>query len=123
MKKALILLVGIAFTLVGCGERVEYNKRIEVVRIFMHQPDHYSFLTEKQDSGELIMFTVGPYFTTTRFFRDVPENSKMWVRVVKKNRMLDAHYELEIHVRSEKDIGEGGWDRGKLGRGKTSIVE
>lgn len=60
-----------------------------------------------------------------KLISDCQKGQKMWVRIVWENYAGNrwAVYGLELHVHSEKNIEGGSWDKGKLGKGMTQIIE
>ena len=99
-----------------------------VKRVFMHDPGRYSVLVQDPGSLEYKPLNVPGWGSASnchsiRIFGDVPESDSIWLRFHYIGEAGDLQRELEIHIRSEKDIEGGGWDHGKHGRGQTNILQ
>lgn len=95
----------------------------DVVKVFLHEPRHYSFLCKMPDSNELILRdfrNISP-----RIFRDVPSNKNMYVELRGIWKNIDGmHYNsVTIHIHAVSGIEGAGWDHGKFGRGQTQVIE
>jgi len=148
----LILLVGFLPFLFYLEDKSHIYKDMQdeevknVVRVFMNDPNEYTFFINQPESHELIVknFSVRDVRNQgdstliasreVKVFADVPSEKKMWVLVKKVNhiytRMLSSQivwqypivYSLELHIHSEKEVEGGGWNHGKSGSGITQVV-
>lgn len=114
----------IALALIVSGCETPSDEKIEnVIRVFMHEPNKFSFMIQTQESSEIRMITLEG---KAEFIADALETEKMWV--IARGRQV--HYggyvsvnRLEIHIHSPKDINGAGWDHGKFGSGQTQVIE
>lgn len=100
--------------------------KIEFIRVFMHEPHHYSILSEK--NTELQEIEIDCYGDRPRIFKDILDNEPMYLTAKlfrAKNWMYptDRYLNVEIHIHSEKDMNGAGWNHGKFGKGDTTILE
>ena len=107
---------------------VEKMRVDNVMRIFMHERDYFSFMVE-EDNSEIKIMTYKAL--DTRIIRDVPLNKKDWLNLEKCEGALDNWpkkadlncKKMEIHIHSEKEVEGGGWNHGKGGKGTTQVIE
>jgi len=111
--------------LVGCNDEKFTEVKVEgIARIFMHEPDQYSFLVSNEPSGPYRLVT----FRNLRpgeihFEADVPDTLPMWVTMSKVETSGVPYYtNIIIHIRSPRSVEGGGWNHGKRGRGNTNII-
>ncbi|MEK9151799.1 MAG: hypothetical protein AAB692_00360 [Patescibacteria group bacterium] len=110
-------------------------RRIDnIVRVFMHGPNSYSFLIHFSDSadGHPIFDTVSfqhfspghlLFFDSIVIVADVAPEDDMWAQSTFARVTSSCHYTAEIHVHAPADINGGGWNHGKFGSGQTTVVE
>ena len=123
-------LVVIILTPVVTKKRISVEKmRVDnVMRIFMHERDYFSFMIEK-DNPEIEIVTYRAL--DVRIIRDVPRDKKGWLDLEKCRGALDSWpgradlscKKMEIHIHSEKEVEGGEWNHGKGGRGVTQVIE
>ena len=96
-----------------------------VVRIFMHQPNQYTYFYSTTNTNDYVsMFTVTSDFTPNKIFTDA-EKGKSWVKYWGCNGSSTCMYQ-ELHVHSLSEITGAGWviSSGKTTtKGSTSVVE
>jgi len=113
-----LVVVGLAIPLIR--PQIAHKKIEGVVRIFMHDRDHYTLLTKTQDSArlQLVEIEVEP-----SLIMDLPEKKAMWAYVkTDRKTMLKA----EIHLHSVNCIDGGDWEcgnRSSYRHGHTCVVE
>lgn len=118
----LTLVLGIVVA-ISCKSGADNYKIENVVRVFMHEPDLYTFGVQNPESSEVRMITMKCY-DGVKIFTDVPADKRMWVEVFRTGNGWESNrYRIEIHVYSEKNIEGGGWDHGKFGKGTTQVIK
>lgn len=148
-KIAVIVLIFTSFILSGCNGcdfeaenlyainhpyDIKEKTIKNVVRIFMHLPEEYTFMTKEPDSSEYILHHKKVYYNYygrqgVKIFTDVKKEETMWAKIIWiKKRSIDPFLirDIEMHLHSEKNIDGGGWERyeGKqLKKGVTSVIE
>lgn len=117
----LIILTIILTAIGGCCDAQEKNTdpvRLYFERIFMNESHRYTLLTDGIPQ-EIDVDTR----TTIQFFYDVPENKPMYIIYIKDCQGGTPYYTtLYIHIHSVRDINGGGWNHGKFGHGKTTVI-
>lgn len=118
--------------LAGCGEAGTTAGRVDnVVRVFWHQYTNYSVLVDIGNNTSQMKRLPARACAwenpdeTVSIISDVAPNSKMWVSWKTKAGSwgdADCVLEMNIHVHSPKDIGEGAWSCGKT-TCQTSVIE
>lgn len=124
MRKKLMLLVLLPIVLLlGCTKK--FDNKIEVIRIFMHEPTRYSFIIRDNSSRELKIKTVDMNGRREgiKIYADVATTENMWIRHYGQNEFLSPIEFLEIHIHGVYEIEGGGWNHGKFGRGTTTVIE
>ena len=106
------------------------QKHENVVRVYWHEGAKFSFAVENPETKEITMKSLGGrdscLLNGARILQDVPVNQKMWIRteVLHNTSSCDGQIvSIEIHTHSFQDIEGGSWDRGKLGRGITQVIQ
>ncbi|MDO8600308.1 MAG: hypothetical protein Q7R73_01645 [bacterium] len=109
----------------GCVADDKFDYKIEnVVRIFMHEPGHYTFFIKNEKTpGELEIKTIGVDRNLVKIFTDLLPSKNPWVRHYTGCSPYPSWGCLEIHIRNPQDVQGGGWNHGKFGRGTTVVVE
>jgi len=99
----------------GCSNSppIPDEKITDVVRIFMHDPNFYSFMVQDSSSSHLKMVSLhnSSYVAPVSFFADVPQGEKMWV-LVHHVRAIGANTGMvfEIHIHAPRDVEGAGWN-------------
>jgi hypothetical protein len=129
--KRTILIIVLLMILVGCGKDGPDKEVIikDVVRIFYHEEDKYTFMIQEEGSQEIISLTVYFRFYSSNkrlhIITDVEPCQKMWVKYTSyySRNLGEVTKNAEIHIHSSQDISGGGWDHGKFGSGTTSVLQ
>lgn len=125
-KIVMLLVLAATMLLQGCSKAPPDEKIGNIVRILMHEPGHYTVLTQESPTSAIIERSA-PRGTLTEatYLSDVPEDQPMW---------LSSHSELigiagirtyvVFHIHSVQDINGAGWrNSGKFGSsGQTNVV-
>lgn len=107
MYRLVIVLLFVGF--VGCS--ISYDEPVvykPVLRVFMHQPNVYSFMV--RDTNEQLQVIGGPYTDRTARFLlidDVKKGESSWVKVTQGREYGNHVVIYEIHIHSAADV-EGG---------------
>ena len=120
---AMVALISLLIFNIGCEEKRETWKYPVVSKVFMHTPGQYSFLY--LEANELKSFSVdGNCQAVFKIIPDAELGSPMRAEILKVIPAggTDIYY-VTIHVHGPSDIGGGGWNRGKFGRGSQAEVE
>jgi hypothetical protein len=134
----------------GCGKKEELEAVQAkpmvvsgVVRVFMHQPGHYTFFVKQADNKigqlsvgyvspqrvtiieglseketmrvEIVCGQWGPNWNRSRTCRSIPQPFAYWY--------ISQASRLTIHLHSVRQVDGAGWDHGKNGRGTTTVIE
>ncbi|MFH1430352.1 MAG: hypothetical protein ABIG71_02390 [Candidatus Uhrbacteria bacterium] len=121
MRRIVVTLV-VALVLVCCATRAEI--RIDnVERVLMHEPNRYSLFTRSSDDSDRL--THHNIFTEPTIVTDAPGGEPMWATWTQYSDGCDGtiYRNFVIHIHSARDINGAGWDRGKNGRGQTTVIE
>jgi hypothetical protein len=95
----------------------KYIHHIEFERVLMNQADSYTFIS----NGKIIK--VGTRYEVS-FHYTVPPGGQMYATYTEVcNAGSKDKKNLNIYIHSPKDIGAGGWNHGKFGRGQMSVIE
>ena len=103
-------------------------ERIMIEKVLYHEHSKYSVLVKNGKNlnvlgiptGQLVqdldrrekMYIERPYseyrgFRTGKIYRSYPDSRAVWY----------------IHIHDPDEIGAGGWDHGKFGKGQTTVIE
>lgn len=113
-----LVVVGLAIPLIR--PQIAHKKIEGVVRIFMHNRDHYTLLTKTKGSTrlQLVEIEVEP-----SLIMDLPEKKAMWAYIkTDHSRIIKA----EIHLHSVDRINGADWEyghRSSYRHGHTCVVE
>lgn len=120
MKKLIAVTLGVL--IVGCCDCTPKDqgpekpvKREEIVRLFVHTPGYYTGLKFNHDTKELESVKFG--YNNHKLFCDVPKDKPMYYEDFKQS------WETRIHIHSINEVDGGGWDAGKGGAGKETVIE
>lgn len=114
--------------LVGCFNKKPNSPDEEirdVVRVFMHEPNHFSVLVRANGAKEGTFIDLH-WISSTQYFFDVPAGQPMWVEKKDITQYPNGSAtigRIALHLHSPQDINGAGWDHGKFGRGSTQVVE
>jgi hypothetical protein len=118
-----VLFIGIClFCLSSCDNGPKQEKIENVVRIFMHEPGHYSLMIQLSGSISATMRTVNLSGCEPKFIMDAPKDGEMWVYIEYPRLENDNRGIADFHIHSENDIDGGGWNHGKFGSGQTQVI-
>ena len=123
---AVCITVLIACLGLACEKKKETTRLDYVVRVLMHEPQKYTFLTRTEPKSNVIETTTirlsGAH--TPNITTDVPDEAESWVIWTHAVGCDDCDIEyLAIHIHSPQEINGAGWDYGKSGHGMTQVVE
>ncbi len=104
------------------GRKPIYTRYSNVARVFYHARTDYSFLVLDEKTRELI----NPVATLNtsiegHVYADLAADEPMWAEV--SDFIPGVGHRINIHIHSVAHVSGGGWNRGKGGRGQTSIIE
>ena len=107
--------------------KIHEEKIDGVVRVFVHEPYHFSLLVKHESNGSELDFQnyKGWEINEFRVFSDVASDKEMWAKKIFDGRGFErqCRFELQIHIHSVNDIHSAGWDHGKFGQGQTNVIE
>ena len=100
----------------------EMHRVEDIVRIFMHRPNDYTFIYGKAgEEYKLTGMTASSYDMVT-FVPDVPKDTPLWAITIGCEQGVFTR-SVEIHIRQPIDVEGGGWNLGKNGSGMTIPVQ
>jgi len=99
------------------------NKKMNVDRIYMHEPGRYSVMIKTGPKGEELEIIELRADRKIHIIADVPSQDPCWVYFEREKTMKQSWEKIWIHVHSPQDIQGGGWNHGKFGKGQTVIIE
>jgi hypothetical protein len=120
MRRLLVSLSALAaLAATGCSDHS--SGRIDnVVRVFMHDANHYSVIYRNGDQLATKDFRFSP---DTKILTDAPKDGPMWAEYTAVNENTSsARYNLTLHLHDPAELNGAGWDHGKSGKGTTVIV-
>lgn len=130
MQRVLAQLVAVAAVLMcGCSSRVEEEQIDNVTRVFWHESNRYSFMVQDPATKHMRIISLPGYVCGDskgiQIVPDVAASQQMRVQSTIKYVFGNPPciVSMKIHVRSERDVGGGGWNHGKFGSGQTTVVQ
>jgi len=123
---SVVVLVGVVGSIACKPAEIKETRFDNIVRVFWHEENRYSVMLSEPTTNRLKIVSFPEDGSNVELIRDVPAGSPMWAESRIKERGWggpETILSLRIHIHSEKDIVGGGWNHGKLGRGKTTVVE
>lgn len=127
----LVLFLGVVALsgLTGCEEQrvASETQRLEGgLRILIHERRRYTIFVQAPNGAiSVLEFTGCPQGEPT-FTADVPIDKPEQIEYrthTDTKRHLVCNELIAVHLHSVKEIGGGGWDHGKHGRGQTNVIE
>lgn len=121
-----VLSLVTATMLIACTEQTDFTTTDyhSVVRIFMHEKNHYTFYIQEPAKKEVqILSFMTVYSSLPKIFTDVPAGELSWIRVGAPFENSRYRWSLDIHIHSVSEINGGGWNHGKFGSGQTTVLE
>jgi hypothetical protein len=92
--------------------------RLVVERIFMHEPEDYSFFIREPGTTELKTLKVRVLSPERlKIFEDVRTGEPCWINL--GDTWNNHSLSLDIHIDSPTRVEGAGWNHGKFGRGQT----
>ena len=117
----------LALVMVACSSKTDtVEHRIDnVVRVYMHEPNWYTFDTQEPESPVVKSITLRTHFDKLVRLTDVPLEKPMWVKYATRENGCNGYMvqAVEIHLHSVRDINGAGWNHSKSGHGQTTVVE
>ena len=110
------------------GEKTNPNFQIkmDVCRIFMHLPNEFTFVTEKNNEFELHHFEA----CSVKWIKDVDPEKPMWIEGFKghdyTNHESTWGANLTVHLHNSQEINSADWQRqnGKfMQKGSTNVID
>jgi hypothetical protein len=92
--------------------------RYDVERIFMHEPEIYSFFIRERGTVELKTLRVRVLNPERlKIFTDVQPGESCWINL---GDTWNSHaLSLDIHIDAPTRVEGAGWNHGKFGKGQT----
>jgi len=119
MKNLCYFIILIVLLISCCPNLDTTPYKVEFQRVFLNESNRFTFIVDGVPREIMVWYT-----SHIKIFYDVPPGEPMYYESQKKCKQGNVKYEyLYIHIHSVKDIGGGGWNHGKFGRGNTSVLE
>ena len=114
--KRLLTGMSFLFLVIGCETRPDGSERLNVIRVFMHEPGDYSVMYQEGKEVKTLSLVC---YRGVQVLADVPKGEPMYYEKTWKKHESARHV---IHVHSPQDIKGGGWSN-EDSHGQTIPIE